>query len=461
MSWAPIFNAFTGAVIAALASISAAYLTHHKNRHFLFQILIFIFFGLCAYLWALPEDQSYVTGYIGEKTVLRMRVNTLPRHKNNTQSYRAVVYRLNGRPVHLRVRVNDFSHLQKKCSRRYQIEGKLFQKIYKGYTYYQLWINKNAPQNIIPSLSDTIFYSVQNGILKVYRRYLADEAATFLSSVFLGRRELLSPHIKNLFLSTGTVHLLAISGLHMGLVMAILVYMLQFAMLSFSKRIIISLNILFFYVFLVGPTPATIRAAIMCAVFGVSFLLRRKTHPLNSLGIAGMICLIANPVWITHVGFQLSFLSVLGIIAGYKFFPINMYSDKLVVTYIKNIFFSSVLVTVFIWPLTAWYFHYVHLWTILINIVVIPFFIGIIFVNCIMLIFSWFPLLAGIIAEVLSLSVRLFLGLLEFFSKFPLAITVRDMDIRVLIIYYGLLTVLFGFLFWKRYGQRVSFPGRG
>ncbi|MBN2212100.1 MAG: ComEC/Rec2 family competence protein [Sedimentisphaerales bacterium] len=136
----------------------------------------------------------------------------------------------------------------------------------------------------------------------------------FLAALLLGERSGLSPVLQEQFIRAGTLHFLAISGLHVGLVTA-------FAwgigwLLRWDRRwqAFLALAATIVYVLLVPARPPVLRAGIMAGVFCIAYLARRRSHPLNLLSIAVLIILLVQPTELFNPGFQLSFVVVLGLI---------------------------------------------------------------------------------------------------------------------------------------------------
>lgn len=450
-----VFLAAGGSILAFLGIVWA----HRRQRLRFFEVFLLIFFVFAAHAWVLPSVSGKDTEYLSKTNTFEFRVSSIPLTRQRGRSFRAFLYRINGLPARIRALVRDFSSLDKQYPYRYQAEGKLSLRRWRQNEYYQLWIPQGSPQDKLPDffVSDMVS-NVTQGIIGLYRKYLPDAAGSFLAAVFLGRREFLGRDVRENFAAIGIVHLLAISGLHMGLFMWILMDIFKILRISFRRRIVLSLAGLSFYVVLVGGSVASVRAAIMCAIFGISFLLSRRTHPLNNLGLAGIIIVFLDPLVVTDIGFQLSFLSVAGIIFGYTLLNIEVHNSNFVFTYVKNILLSSFWVNVFIWPLLAWYFNLIYVLALFLNIVMIPLFALIIFTNCIFLLFSFLPVVNVLLAEVLSFLVYLFLQATALLSRIPFMRVAVTMPLSIMLVYYGVLGVLVARYFRRRYFGPVSVP---
>ncbi|MCA1786216.1 MAG: ComEC family competence protein, partial [Desulfobacteraceae bacterium] len=152
------------------------------------------------------------------------------------------------------------------------------------------------------------------------------DGAHILAALVTGIKYRLPTDIRDLFAKAGTSHLLAISGLHMG-ILSLIFFFLLYRMLSVFPRLligggakktagVITLIPLCLYGVFSGFSPATQRAFIMIAIFMFSFLGEKQSHPINTLAGAGILILLADPAALFSISFQLSFTAVLFIILG-------------------------------------------------------------------------------------------------------------------------------------------------
>lgn len=136
------------------------------------------------------------------------------------------------------------------------------------------------------------------------------DSGDFLIAILLGQRQGLSDGLNDDFMKTGTVHLLAISGLNVGLIAFIM--LLVFGMLRIPKKAgyCAAIVLLIFYAVLTGGTPSVIRATAMSVAILAGLLIGRDASLWNSLGLAAVAILGFDPAALFDIGFQLSFLSV-------------------------------------------------------------------------------------------------------------------------------------------------------
>jgi competence protein ComEC len=138
--------------------------------------------------------------------------------------------------------------------------------------------------------------------------------AGVIRAMTLGDTTALSDSMREDFQRTGTMHLFAVSGLHIGMIAVILWFLLGMIPMPNALRILLLISLLFFYSAVTGLRPPSVRAAFMASVVLAGFLLARPAQPLNSLGAAGLLLLAWNPAQLFNPGFQLSFSVVAAIL---------------------------------------------------------------------------------------------------------------------------------------------------
>ncbi len=201
---------------------------------------------------------------------------------------------------------------------------------------------------------------------------VSPEQSALATAILLGSREQLSQDDRRDFVMTGTVHVLAISGLHVGILSSVLFGLMRLLRVSRKWNLLFAVLFVVFYAWLVEFRAPVTRAMILIICVCVSRFFGRAGFSLNVLALAGLIVLAVNPADLFVLGPQLSFLAV---------FAISMFAErttteldpviKLVITtrdwplqwlrYFRNQLWKGVLVSAMIWlvtvPLVARYFH--------------------------------------------------------------------------------------------------------
>ncbi|MCF7870204.1 MAG: ComEC/Rec2 family competence protein [Candidatus Omnitrophica bacterium] len=385
--------------------------------------------------------------YFKERQNVSVKAVTLPQEKNNKNTFLAKVIKVGGYRQDFQAKVMDYS---KKMSylNKYEFRAKLSKRSYYGKDFYYIWVKKDTQIKKLPlSLWEKAIKHTNNYCLELFRKNCSLRAKNFLAAIFLGRKELIGQE-KEYIQNAGLSHLLAISGLHVGLISLILFYFLRFFQISFRAILFILSIFLLFYIAVTGFRPSTQRAVIMYFVFAFGFFIKRRVELLNSLGLAGVILVLLSPPIIYDIGFQLSFLAVFGIVLGFKVFPYKQ-QNNLLINYLKQIFLCSLFVIVFTLPVVSFYFGKIYLLSAFYNVVLIPVFTLILFLNLLFILFSPLAFFAKSLGAVLSWLVYIFQSLAKFFGSFSYSYLSYSFSPLGIFVYYLLLFVAI-VLFLKR-----------
>ena len=142
---------------------------------------------------------------------------------------------------------------------------------------------------------------------------LEGQEQAIVAAMALGDKSALTKELRETYSVSGASHVLALSGMHLG----IIYFLLSFIFVRMGWHVagqMITLPVIWLFVLMVGLSPSVVRAATMLTVYGFVALLRRKSSSLNTLALAAVIMLFSRPMALWDVGFQLSFMAVLGII---------------------------------------------------------------------------------------------------------------------------------------------------
>ncbi len=159
------------------------------------------------------------------------------------------------------------------------------------------------------------------------RKYLSEtvddnfvgEQRAVVKAIVLGDKALLDSEIRETFGNTGAMHVLAVSGLHVGILLLLLMFCFERISSFISRRtaLVSVLLILWFYAFLTGLSPSVIRAVFMFSILVASQVFYKKYNPINVLFFTAFVLILVNPNYVMDIGFQLSYLAMLGIFVFY------------------------------------------------------------------------------------------------------------------------------------------------
>ena len=222
----------------------------------------------------------------------------------------------------------------------------------------------------------------------------SDEFA-LTSALLLGDKRELGDDLRNAFADTGAMHVLAVSGLHVGVLYMIIMFLLkQLLPSSMPGKILRSLVVLsgiWFFVYLVGAPISAWRAALMFSLFELGILLSRNAYPVNTLSVAAFVLLILDSYSLFDVGFQLSFLAVLGIVTCQKSIQKWIVIENPLLFRIWQLMTVSISAQLFIFPLTIYYFHQFPMYFWLSGIVAVPLAFALLTIGLCFFALHWIP----------------------------------------------------------------------
>ncbi len=194
--------------------------------------------------------------------------------------------------------------------------------------------------------------------------------SSIFKGLFLGLKNTIPEKLYNNFQETGTLHLLAISGLHVGIIYLFVILILYPIPWNSVKWILGSIIILF-YMFIVGPKPSLIRASIMLILLGFSKLIDREIDPINILSLSLIIFLLIDPFSAFSLSFQLSFLAITGILISGR--PISRFLSRYLPKFLNIPLSYSIGAQIFTLPVVLSQFGIFYPIGILTTILIVPF----------------------------------------------------------------------------------------
>ncbi|WP_300660575.1 ComEC/Rec2 family competence protein, partial [Fluviicola sp.] len=172
-------------------------------------------------------------------------------------------------------------------------------------------ISKTGTRTNIP-----IFFSKwQDQIAQNMRSWLPESVSGIGVALLLGNKAGIDPEVLDSFSNTGAMHVLAVSGLHVGIILIIFQTILGFFSKWISKKqaIIFSVVLIWGFGLLSGASPSVIRAVVMFSILTLGQLLSRKNNGMNNLLLSAVVLLMYDPYYLFDIGFQLSYVALIGI----------------------------------------------------------------------------------------------------------------------------------------------------
>lgn len=269
--------------------------------------------------------------------------------------------------------------------------------------------------------------NTRNHVLSILRKYIQGEKETGVAEALLiGYRDDLDKDLVRAYSNTGVVHIIAISGLHLGMIYGLLVWLLK----PFSKmkgirwiKPLLILAILWGFSLLSGAAASILRSAVMFSFIVIGDCLDRKSNIYNTLAASAFCLLVYNPYFLWDVGFQLSYTAILSILLFmkpiYKWF---YFENKLLNTVwqLNAVTLSAQVLTL---PVILFYFHQFPYLFLFSNFIVVPLSGFILYGELLLLIFSGIPYLNIYTGKVISFLLKQMNGIIERTDRLPYAVS--------------------------------------
>lgn len=290
---------------------------------------------------------------------------------------------------------------------------------------------------------------------------MSDEVRALLHAVALGDKTLLDRNMKAAFSAAGVSHLLAVSGLHLGILVAVVGAGIGVVLQGRRRKIVYSLLICMVawgYALLSGLSPSVVRAAAMLSLFSLSAALGRKGTLFHILFLSAFVMISFNPAYIYSVSFQLSYLALLSIVCYYPLFqPLGTSFYHLsAFRYLLSILWVSISAQLGTFPLILYYFQSFPVYFLCGNLLLVPAsFLLLLLMLCYFLC-APFPVLQAVWAILPVRLAQAMLVCVQYISSLPHALlTISVNGVELLLLYL----ILFALSYWVMKHNRRAFLG--
>ena len=286
----------------------------------------------------------------------------------------------------------------------------------------------------------------------VLEEHLSPRYSSIMVEMLLGDRDVMSDELAEDLNNTGLRHIIAISGAHIAILTMYLMPFLIWIGLWRQQAFYITMALVIFYVVLTGLQPSAVRAGIMGGMFLLGQHLGRPSAALRALVVAAVLMLLLNPLLLTRdVGFQLSFLAVLGMIVLLpmilSFLPKKIPARELLA--------MTLAAQVFTLPILIWNFGQISLVSVITNILIVPIVPLLMGLGFLLMIGGLFQPLGFLLAFPVGVLVQYILWIVDFFAGLPFAAAhTENFPVFWLILFYTLVA-----FFWWKFRSRREFPG--
>jgi len=293
----------------------------------------------------------------------------------------------------------------------------------------QVFVKENdytvLPTKNINWLYKTLFDLRDGTIHSLQENIPGEKEQGVAEALLIGYREDLDKDLVQAYSNTGVVHIIAISGLHLGMIYAAMVWLFSFFKQNRTSRIlkaIIILFVLWTFTLIAGAVPSIMRSAVMFTFIVLGDLLGKRSNMYNTLAASAFCMLVTNPFMLWDVGFLLSYAAVISIITFRKYiYNWLYYQNKLLdmVWGLTSVTLSAQILTI---PIVVFYFHQFPNFFLITNFVAVPLSGFILYGEILLLIFSIISPVAKGIGFILGYMLKGMDAFIENINALPIAV---------------------------------------
>jgi len=286
-----------------------------------------------------------------------------------------------------------------------------------GINYYAFTSSSDIISHTVPSHRKITHRAliIREKIIGMYKaRGITGERLALVAAITLGQKNMLDPEQKQSFMKAGIMHIMAVSGLHAG-ILSLFVFNILFFLRGKLNiiRILVTILILWSFAFVTGLTPSVLRATLMLSFLHAGNLMKRRVNGINSVLASAFVLILIRPSVIFDAGFLLSYSAVIYIISFYR----ELYQKIHFKSWIPDKIWQSAVVTIVAQagtlPLTIMLFNRFPTYFIISNILVVPLSSTLIITGCLVPLLFPFKFLS----EFLALLLNYIAGLTELLTK--------------------------------------------
>ncbi|OYT11352.1 MAG: hypothetical protein B6I18_04430 [Bacteroidetes bacterium 4572_112] len=458
-------------IILATLAWPKRYFFSYKNRHIagILISLIFVLIGFSLHKYNTNfEKENHFSNYIGSHSTYQLKLIEPPQNKEKTTKLICEVEIVKtGNSIHSTIG-EVLIYLQKDSNSQLLSYGDIIaytselkptedplnpdQFNYKNYLLLQgiKYQSYGRAHNwkLIQKAETSIMgfaLNLRKDLLKVLEENnVKDDELSVAAGMLLGVRDMLSPELRQAYAGAGAMHILCVSGLHVGIIFMILSWLLGFisnTTAGKATKSIIIISIIWFYALLTGFSPSVVRSATMFTFIVVGQGLKRHVNIFGSLSSSAFVLLVYDPNLLFDLGFQLSYAAVTAIVIIQP--PLaKLWAPRYsIINKAWQLIAVSVAAQIGTAPLSIYYFHQFPNYFILTNLIIIPAAYLIIMLGIIVVATSFIPIISALLGKGLSFFLELINYIISYIEQMQYAVT-KNIYISPTILFFSILLII-------------------
>lgn len=454
-------NAILCAGILTLTAVVTILKNYLPLKYILFWIFIFYFGFFNAYFRIHTTDG--LVPYAWQEAVIEGQIISIPNSNTPDKTkFFLKADKINGKEVTGKTLVtftgNDFSNLQ--IGDNYEFSGKLrtpfkagnpsqfdYGKYLRNFDTFTVFYTDNAKLLNGRLTLKWKFYQnlnkLRNKIINVHAKYLKSPNLEILGGIVFGDDAVAPPdYIKASFVNSGLLHILAASGMNVAFIYGFWVFFMRRIRAPFKLTVLTGMGVVIIYTFMTGLGASVIRAALMLLFILAGKLIDRDAHTVSLLAFVAMLMLIYNPAFINDVGFQLSFIVTFGLLTTANVI-FEKYKESKIPDWLIGAILIPVIAQIWVAPIQMFYFNTFSTYSVLANVLSMPF-LSVIsfggFISSIIAILTPFTDKICMLSDIiLNFILNILVFISDFFAGLPHSLlTTTHPNIFQLFIYYGI-----------------------
>ncbi|MBE7702516.1 MAG: DNA internalization-related competence protein ComEC/Rec2 [Cyanobacteria bacterium SIG28] len=296
----------------------------------------------------------------------------------------------------------------------------------------------------------------RENVLEIHSKYLASPNLEILGGIVFGDDAVSPPKdIKESFVNSGLLHILAASGMNVAFIYGFFYTIMSVLRLNFKFKVISGMLMVIIYSLMTGLGASIIRATIMLLFVLIGKLIDRDAHSISLLSFVALLMLIYNPLFANDVGFQLSFIVTFGILI---MAPCFIKFKNRFLDFVASIITIPIIAQLWVIPIQIFYFNNISLYSVFANIMSVPILMVLSFGGFISSLLSAITPISNIICKsfdfILNPLISILVNISDFWGKLPnAAIQTTHPSIIQILLYYGILLSVVG-LMYKEFRER-------